>query len=110
MFRPIGECLPSRSLKLLLILRFPSLPSLAYPLPLLPEARPASSAVRRGESGTGVLRSPVERRGIMAAEPVDESEVWDCWAAASALAVFLDNLRFKSLELPRTVDTRSWLF
>jgi hypothetical protein len=46
-----GEHLPSRSLKLLPMLGVPSLPSRPPFLPLPIGLRPASSAVRRGDSG-----------------------------------------------------------
>lgn len=72
--------LPSRSLKLLPILGVPSLPSRDVPLPFTPGLLPASSAVRRGDSGPAGRRSPCALVDTMAAELADESDVCDCCA------------------------------
>jgi len=64
--------LPSRSLKLLLMLGVPLL-SREYPLDLLPGLWPASSIVRRGDRGPlGRVSGPPLDTGV---ELVEESDV-----------------------------------
>jgi len=85
LMRKGGTSLPSKSLKLLPILGVPSLSCL--PFPFNPGLRPASSAVRLGDSGPVSLCRCVPcngsgRRGAGVVELVEESEVADCSAAS----------------------------